>query len=90
MNHLKLLLRLSLRFGWINGMALLMKLRLSPKRIKIPGIMHPFTLRKKTSDEATFHQLFTYNGYGGLLSTSMQHADNKIFIDGGAILGYSL
>ena len=84
MKHkIKVLLTLIQYFGVWHGLKLQLQLLIGATHsIKLPSYKFPFTLRKNTSDQSTFEQVFLNNEY---------HLDfikdPKVIIDGGANIG---
>ena len=80
LNFIQRLIRL---FGLKHGIVLFFKLKFKNTRsITLPGIIHPFTLRKGTSDIPTFKQIFIEQEY------AIRFTENpKVIIDAGANIG---
>lgn len=79
---MKKFLKLKNHFGFIGGLIILLKLKLGfVKNLKLPGILHPISLRKGTSDIPTFYQVFADDEY------DIPYAEPKTIIDGGANIG---
>lgn len=75
--------RFTHRFGIIKGPLLYLKLKSGKqKNITIPGITHPFSLRKGSSDYDTFYQVIVHNQY--LFNYQLVP---EVIIDGGANIG---
>lgn len=49
--------------------------------ISLKGILHPFHLRKGTSDRLVFHEVFLFKGY------EVRVINPKVIVDGGANIG---
>jgi FkbM family methyltransferase len=71
------------RFGLLQGSLLYSKIKLGfLKNIRVPGILHPLTLRKGTSDYETFYQAIVHSQY------KFNYGINpRVIIDGGANIG---
>lgn len=77
------LLRFAHRFGLIKGVYLYGRIKVGKQEdITVPGILHPLTLRKNTSDYETFYQAIVHNQYQFNYGIKP-----KIIIDGGANIG---
>lgn len=75
--------RFTHRFGIIKGPLLFLKLKTgNQENITIPGIAHPFSLRKGSSDYDTFYQAIVHNQY--LFNYSFTP---EVIVDGGANIG---
>ncbi len=71
------------RFGLVQGSRLYGGIKLgSLKNIAVPGVEHPLTLRKGTSDYETFYQAIVHNQYK--FNYGFQPT---VIIDGGANIG---
>ena len=71
------------KFGLYKGTLLYFKIKTNRlSGIKIPGISHPFSLRKNSSDTAVFDQVFLRDDYNINLSFSP-----SVIIDAGANIG---
>jgi len=81
--NINLINRLIRLFGLKHGILLFFKLKLkNTDRIQLPGIAHPFTLRKGTSDIPTFKQVYIEQEY------NINFIQNpKVIIDAGANIG---
>ncbi|HEY5406530.1 MAG TPA: FkbM family methyltransferase [Ginsengibacter sp.] len=76
-------LRFIQRFGLMRGVYLFLRIKLiSQNNIKLPGIPHPFSLRKGTSDFDTFYQAIIHNQYKFNYGIKPE-----VIIDGGANIG---
>lgn len=82
-HRLLILLRLINYFGLIQGLKIQWQLLSgNTKSIKLPSYQHSFSLRKNTSDNSTFEQVFLNNEY------NLNFIRNpKVIIDGGANIG---
>ena len=70
-------------YGIVNGCRLFLKIKFGNiNKIKLPGIEHPISLRKGTSDIPAFYQVFLNREYNIAFDESP-----KIIIDGGANIG---
>ncbi len=76
-------LRFVQRFGPSKGPYLYWRIKLgNQQNINIPGIRHPFSLRKGTSDYETFYQAIVHNQY-----RFNYRITPEVIIDGGANIG---
>lgn len=73
------------KFGIFRGLKLAFEVKFAGTdllHIKLHGISNPFSLRRKTSDIETFHQVFFYEEYAITFDF-----EPKVVIDGGANIG---
>ena len=84
MKHkIKVLFKLISLFGIWHGLKLQLQFVFGNiESIKLPSFNHPFSLRKNTSDQSTFEQVFLNDEYN---LNFIQ--DPKVIIDGGANIG---
>ena len=76
-------LKLLQRFGGLQGTKLFFQIMTRQfNSLKLPGIKHPVSLRKATSDVYVFYQVFLYNEYDIKFKTTP-----RVIIDGGANIG---
>jgi FkbM family methyltransferase len=70
------------KFGWRKGLLLTLQFKLKQlEDLKIPGIVHPISLRYNTSDISTFNHIFIFDHYKVDLKAP------EVIIDGGANTG---
>lgn len=83
MHKIERLLNILSKLGFWNGLKICLKIATgNVNNIKLSGIKHPFSLRKKTSDIPTFYQVFIHDEY----RIPPQKKPN-IIIDGGSNIG---
>ncbi|HUR66491.1 MAG TPA: FkbM family methyltransferase [Chitinophagaceae bacterium] len=80
---LRILVRFIKYFGIFHGSRLFLKIKSGRvSKMRIPGIVHPISLRKGTSDIAAFYQAFLNREYEIAFKETP-----KVIVDGGANIG---
>jgi FkbM family methyltransferase len=79
-----LLARLIYNYGLLKGTWLLIKIKLSSGKLKLPGLKHPVYFRKNSTDFVVLYSILLAKSYRVTISKPP-----KIIIDAGANVGYA-